>query len=60
MPNSLLTTRRVSQNMVAPTDNSPDPFEAEMDAFDDECMFGEWPDLPVCDLENPESCESCQ
>lgn len=33
----------------------PDEFEAEMDAW------GEVPDLPpLCDLENPESCESCQ
>jgi hypothetical protein len=39
---------------------NPDPFEAAMDYFVDERMFGERPDLPACDLENPESCESCQ
>lgn len=38
-------------------------FEALMDALDEQRMdrvLGEWPAVDACDLENPESCESCQ
>ena len=40
----------------------PEDFEKAMDALAVERLesLGEYPDLPPCDLENPETCESCQ
>ena len=40
-----------------------DEFEALMDALGEQRMervIGDVPEVQVCDLENPESCESCQ